>query len=111
MMIPHLGTHPDAPPPTRRKPEFIEAAEIAARRFSVGMRVRTVSLRELDALIGRAATDALVSACGGFHLPVPSPGQKCEIAETILGLIGDDAAKALIYTYANTSIYIPVGRA
>ena len=112
-MTPHLGTAPD--PVTsaqgRQKPAFIEAAEAESKRLKFAVSVRPVSLRELDALIGKASTDALAKACGGFHLPVPSPGQKCELAASIERLIGEQAAKALIHTYANVSIYIPAGRA
>jgi hypothetical protein len=95
----------------RQKPAFIEAAEEESKRLKFAIGIRSVSLRELDALIGRTSTDALVRACGGFHLPVPSPGQKCELAEAIVCLIGKDAAKTLIHAYANVSIYIPAGRA
>lgn len=95
----------------KQKPAFIAAAEEEMWERHACLSAKSVSLRELDSKIGRPATDALVSACGGFHLPVPSPGQKCEIAVTLRRLIGHEAAETLIYTYANLRIYIPAGRA
>lgn len=100
------------PPATRPKPAFIEAAEVEAYGYSCGgIHVATANLGELEILIGREAANALVAACGGFHLPVPSPGQKLEITKVIIGLIGHEAANKLIRRYANTSVLIPPGRA
>jgi len=83
----------NAPQPARPKPAFIEDAEREAIACNAGVglfhtHVKTVSLGELDTLIGRQATDALVKACGGFRLPVPSPGQKREVEKVIIDLIG-----------------------
>jgi hypothetical protein len=65
------------------------------------------SIRDLVELVGLPATMALVKAYGGIYLKVPT-GARADGATRarLIGLMGEDAAEALIRTYGGERVAI-----